>query len=158
MAETARGTPWGPYLVGVVVRVANHKVQPVWFLRAKGTNGCRRLGVFTSAAGKQRKAVSTGPCLRSRGPPQTCTRCPVSHAKGLTVAATDTEPPSVCDGTQGISVASAACYVGTVPLTTGRDVGQLPAPNPPITLGGLKSREGTRPYLVPHEAQGIYSP
>lgn len=38
-----------PYLVGVVVRVANHTVQPVRFLRAKGTKGCRRLGVFTSA-------------------------------------------------------------------------------------------------------------
>lgn len=90
MAETAqRGTLGGPYLVGVVVRVANHRVQPVWFLRAKGTNGCRRLGVFTSAIGKQRKAVSTGLSLCSRDPP----RCPVSHAKELTVAGADMEPP-----------------------------------------------------------------
>lgn len=38
-----------PYRVGVVVRVANQRVHPVWFLRAKGTNGCLRFGVFISA-------------------------------------------------------------------------------------------------------------
>lgn len=50
VAEMAQGDRSRvPYLVGVVVRVANHTVQPVRFLRAKGTKGCRRLGVFTSA-------------------------------------------------------------------------------------------------------------
>ena len=62
--------PRVPYLVGVVVRVANHRVQPVWFLRAKGTNGCRRLGAFISAVSKQ-KAVSARPDLCGRDPPHT---------------------------------------------------------------------------------------
>lgn len=48
-----------PYLVGVVVRVANHSVHPVWFRRAKGTNGCRRLGVFTSAMTNKQKSLLT---------------------------------------------------------------------------------------------------
>lgn len=64
-----------PYLVGVVVRVANHRVQPVWFLRAKGTNGCRRLGAFISAVSKQ-KAVSARPDLCGRDPPGTWRQCP----------------------------------------------------------------------------------
>lgn len=42
------------YRVGVVVRVANHRVHPVWFLRAKGTNGCLRFGVFISAIKKNK--------------------------------------------------------------------------------------------------------
>lgn len=52
------------YLVGVVVRVANHNVHPVWFRRAKGTNGCRRLGVFTSAVtNKQLKRTINIHCV-----------------------------------------------------------------------------------------------
>lgn len=46
-----------PYLVGVVVRVANHSVHPVWFRRAKGTNGCLRFGVFTSAVTNKQKTI-----------------------------------------------------------------------------------------------------
>lgn len=45
------------YRVGVVVRVANHRVHPVWFLRANGTNGCLRFGVFISAI-KENKDLS----------------------------------------------------------------------------------------------------
>lgn len=43
------------YLVGVVVRVANHMVHPVWLRRANGTNGCLLLDSFTSAGGKKEK-------------------------------------------------------------------------------------------------------
>lgn len=50
-------TTTSSYLVGVVVRVANHSVHPVWFLRANGTNGCLRFGVFISAI-KQNKDLS----------------------------------------------------------------------------------------------------
>ena len=43
---------------------------PLSVLRAKGTNGCRRVGAFISAVSKQ-KAVSARPDLCGRDPPHT---------------------------------------------------------------------------------------
>lgn len=43
------------YLVGVVVRVANHMVHPVWLRSAYGTNGCLLLDSLTSAGNKDEK-------------------------------------------------------------------------------------------------------
>lgn len=40
------------YLVGVVVRVANHMVHPVWLRKAYGTNGCLLLDSLTSAGNR----------------------------------------------------------------------------------------------------------
>lgn len=112
VAEMALGDRFSvPYLVGVVVRVANHKVQPVWFLRAKGTNGCRRFGAFISAVSKQ-KAVSMcpGPC--SRHPPHTWRQCPkLSLRKGAEGGEEKKEPPQVCwQAKWDVSMYSAACY------------------------------------------------
>lgn len=45
------------YLVGVVVNVANHSVQPVWFRSAYGTNGCLLLEGLTSSENTARAAV-----------------------------------------------------------------------------------------------------
>lgn len=149
VAETAQGDLFGvPYLVGVVVRVANHKVQPVWFLRAKGTNGCRRLGVFTSATGKQRKAVSTGLSVRGRDPPQTHAQCPdCLSCRGADGGGHRHGAATGVSGTYGISKLSAVCYMVAVPAPASCDVGLLPAPNPPTILVNLTSGEltSTRP-------------
>ncbi len=40
------------YLVGVVVRVANHMVHPVWLRRAYGTNGCLLLDNLASGGNR----------------------------------------------------------------------------------------------------------
>ena len=41
--------------MGVVVRVANHMVHPVWLRRAYGTNGCLFLDSLTSAGRQSQK-------------------------------------------------------------------------------------------------------
>lgn len=45
------------YLVGVVVRVANHMVHPVWLRRAYGTNGCLLLDSLTSAGNRNQNQI-----------------------------------------------------------------------------------------------------
>lgn len=53
------------YLVGVVVRVANHMVHPVWLRRAYGTNGCLLLDSLTSAGNRNgnNEKRKEGACL-----------------------------------------------------------------------------------------------
>lgn len=46
------------YLVGVVVRVANHRVHPVWLRSAYGTNGCLLLDGLTSAENKNKGQIT----------------------------------------------------------------------------------------------------